>query len=369
MSANYTLYLGHHTGYRLGVVEDWIRLEYARHIKRVTPLTIILPGTVSPTLFPFDARLEVWRSVDDGPEYLDTETVWLVRRRQRRITAKGERYLIIQAVSANALARRRIVAYAAGSSQASKSGPADNVMKAVWRENFGSLATDTARDVSAYISTQVDLGLGPTVDLAFARDHVDQVLDDITNNTIQQGTPIYWDVVSPSDGALEFRTYPYRRGLDHRSTSNQAVILSVDNDNLVDVTITEDAEDEVNYVYVGGRGEKDNRAIEPLGDTARMLASALNRAEIFINASQQDLTATQLQNIGRARLELGEPITRFKGTLQNTPSTQYGVHWGFGDQLTAEDGADSYDCTVEAVHVTVEKHGDETIDANIEAEA
>jgi hypothetical protein len=52
------------------------------------------------------------------------------------------------------------------------------------------------------------------------------------------------------------------------------------------------------------------------------------------------------------------------GQIQDTPGTQYGKQWGWGDRVTVQVEGINYDARVDAVTVTVEG-GKETITAAI----
>ncbi len=239
-----------------------------------------------------NARLEIWRSVGSGPLVLDTETIWLLRRRRKLLTPRHERLIELRAFDLNALLGWRDVVYFSQSPQADKTGPADDLMKAVVRENLGELATDAARDLSgAAFSVAADLGLGATTPLAFSYRKVLPVLQDFSDASARQGVPILFDVVATTPRTFEFRTYRTARGAD---LSNR-VTLSPEFGNLTDVDLDEDWTNEATYVYAAGRGLTNNRQVQPAGDDARAAAGGLfGRIERVISATNVPMTAAQL---------------------------------------------------------------------------
>jgi hypothetical protein len=134
-----------------------ISLPYSKYASLLYDLT----GELIP-----DRRIEVRRSINGALPYLDGETVWFVRYASDNLDG----ILTLQAQDTMGLIARRIVPYAAGTSQASKTTPtaADDLIKTVFKENAGSSVTDANRDLSTYISVQANLTLGQSVTKNFA---------------------------------------------------------------------------------------------------------------------------------------------------------------------------------------------------------
>ncbi len=77
-----------------------------------------------------------------------------------------------------------------------------------------------------------------------------------------------------------------------------------------------------------------------------------------------DDSAGGLTGEANAAVRNGRPRTIFRGKLLDTQDTRYGVHWAWGDFVTAQYQGYQIDCRVDAVTVTV-KPGDsyETVEA------
>ena len=179
--AEYQVALLDQYGVALTQLEGFSSLDYTRIVNSVGSLVAIIPEIYDQYLFSGtdiirDNRIEVYRRIGGGSFYRDMETQWLAVKGNKILNERGERLTKITCVDLMQLLTRRIVAYNSGASQASKTDQADDMMKAIVRENFGSLATDTDRDWSAYLSVEVDLSLGQSLSKSFSRRKVLQVL-------------------------------------------------------------------------------------------------------------------------------------------------------------------------------------------------
>jgi hypothetical protein len=325
-----------------------------------------LPADFPISYLQIDGWLEVWRRAAGGLNYLDTETVWFIRDVSRRLNERGERFITVIAYSAADLLKRRIVAYAAGSSQAEKTGAADNLMKAIVRENLGSLATDTSRSISAYLSVQADSGAGPSLSKAFSRRNVLTVLQELAQASLEAGTALFFDIVAPEVGSLEFRTYTGQRGIDHSSTGARRVTLSPAYGTLTEVVRRYDHASEQNYIYAGGQGEESSRAVATASDASRISLSPFNRCEGWVDA-RNTADSGLLSAEAQAALRAGRPRQEFSGKILNTGSVQYGREWAFGDRISAEFDGEVVDGRVDEINVRVE-NGQEEIQAGLRVE-
>jgi hypothetical protein len=383
MAATYTIWLSSPTGERIAVLDRFVRLEYRRRVNdagfgmglfgRVSyPFTLMLSWPSLPPslvrLFQRDYRLEVWRSVDGGLLELDTETVWFIAQVVQRVTGRGERVLIVHAEPATSLLSRRIVASASGGSRAQKSGPADDLIRAIVREHFGS-AAGTERDVSAWLTIPTegeDRSGGASVSKAFAWRNVLTVLQELAEASAEAGIPLFFDVVAPTPSTLRFETYAQVRGTDHsrgNSRGMEPVVLSVETGTLTDVVRSVEWREEITAVYVGGQGARESRAVVEVSDAARAARVPFGRCEVLHDARQVAMTEG-LTSEGHTRLREGQPAVTFSAQVVNRPSALYGVHWRFGDRVTAEFEGEVLTCRVDQVQVVVTRDG-EKVTANL----
>lgn len=383
MSADYTIWLSSPTGEHLAVLDSYIRLDYRRVVnatglsrafgQRSYPLKLDLPHSRLPRwlfgLLRRDYRLEVWRSVGGGLLELDTATVWFISRVERRLTKEGQQVVRVEAEPAMALLARRIVAYAAGSSQASKRGYADDMLREVVRENFGT-STAAERDVSAWLhipAASDNCSLGAVVEKSFARQNVLVVLQEIAEASARAGVPLFFDVVAPTPAVLVFATFAYARGTDHRYGATRGtapVVLSVETGTLTDVTRATDWRDEVTHAYVAGQGAHESREVVAVGDETRAAALPFGRREALEDA-RHVATTSSLAAEGYALLQAHHPRDEFRAVVvSRKPGALYGVHWRLGDLVSVEFEGETLACQIDSVRVVVEA-GQERISATL----
>lgn len=369
-AAQYSCYVDDPFGTRLADVSGFISLKYSRVVNDISSLVLVLPGNFDTNAICIpDGRIEVWRRLPDSSrEYLDTETTWLIKTMELSTDDSGKETIVIEADHPLCLLKEpgRIVDYAAGSSQADQTDQLDDMMKAIIRQNLGTSATDNSRNLSAYLSVAPDLGLAPSTNKAFAWKSVLKVLQDLAATSAQSGTYLAFDMVAPSPDTFEFRTYTQQRGVDHRFPSGQnPVIVGRDFGNMGAASLKFDYRNEVTWARAGGQGDGTNRNTATAQDSTRIGVSPFGRREAFVQATQYvDDTSGGLTAEAQAEVRNGRPRTIFRGKLLDTEDTRYGVHWGWGDFVTAQYKGYQIDCRVDAVTVSVKAGGSyETIEA------
>ncbi len=359
------LWLCRDDGSRLALVETRVSLEYTLVMHDVGVLVLVLPGNTDETLYQPDRRLAVWRNGQ-------LMRVYMIRRRIDATNAKGVRSLKVVAYDAAylvgnpAMNSGRIVAYAAASAQADVSGAADNLMKEVLRDNIGTDALTARQIASTYVSIQANATAGPTITKAFSRRNVLTVLQDLADAAHEAGTDVFWDFVPLSEVQWEFRTSTGQPGRDHSwTTGDPPVKLSQEEGSLAEPSLDEDWTDEATYVYAGGQGEEAARIIETAEDTVRSGRSIFGRRERFVDA-RDETSSAGVQSAAYSGLAEGRPASSFSGRVVDTPGCALGVHWAWGDKLTATYRGRTWDGIVKALHVTVDGKGKETVSAGLE---
>lgn len=335
-------------------------LDYVLNVGKagICRLTVPWPA-VDDGLFVLDGRLSIMRSIHGRPPYRDGEAVYLVRGWE-----KGEDETTIIGYHGNSLMWRRIVDYASGTSYSSKAATfADNLIKAFWLENFGAsisaadrYGVETQADISAYVGTQANLSAGASVGKAAAWRNVGDVIQEIGQASTTAGTYLAAEIVASGEGALELRTYTTQRGVDHRATAAQPVILSRERGNLENARLVIDHSQEVTFVIAGGSDTGTARLVATAVDTTRMAASPLNRCEVFLDMGNVN-DATQLQDEADARLWAGRPLQVFTGDLIEGGNTIRGLHFDLGDLVTAVHRQQRYDVRLDQIHVSVGSSG------------
>lgn len=354
-------------GVRIAQMDSFLALTYARRVNDYGVMQLDLDPDTDRSLFRLDGRLGIWRQPSGGGLGLEFDTVWLVRNTKRVMTEKGERRLRITAVSALWLLTGRIIAYAAGSAQAKKTATdADNLLKDFVDENMGASATDTARRWDTLMTIAADESLGVHVDKACARRNLLLVCQEVADQCAQLGYPLYFDVICPSYGLLEFRTWTGQRGADRQASSDNPLILSPEMGTISESEYEENYLDEGTFCYAGGQGEEAAREIATASATARIGSSPFGRREIFRDA-RQGATGASLTAEAESALYAARPRRLYTAKLTDTEQVKYGRDWKWGDRVTVRDFGESFDCEISAVMVRV-VDGRETIDAALRAE-
>ena len=363
---DYSVLLTDEVGVTLDTIDEWQLLQYTRNVNEIGTLTLIIDGNYPIANLKIDRRILVQRQIGSRI-YTDTNTPFLIRRTTRKLDARGKRTIEVLAFSAVELLSRRIIAYNSGTSQSEKTAEADDMIKEIMRENFGTSATDTDRDLSTYLTIQTDATLGPSITKEFPRDNIMDVVQEIALTTSESGSPVFFDIVSSGEG-LEFQTFKGVRGIDNTfANGGNPVILSPNRGNLVDVTRAYDYANEINFAYAGGTGTGPGRKIKTAQSDDRINQSPFNRRETFVSESNTNNNAA-LTNEAKMAVRAGRPRRTFEGTILNVPgATEYGIHWNFGDKVTAEFENESIDCFVDGIAITV-KGGRETIRATLRAD-
>lgn len=359
MSILTTCRLADSYGNHLIEIANYSKLDYVLNCSPggIGVLELTLPTSFNTALLLPDGRIGVWRSIDGRPPYLDGDAIFLIE------TFKyTSRSTFIRAYHASTLLNRRIIAYAAGSAYTDKAGAADDLIKAFVNQNMlaGIVGADrdgaeTQADISAYLTAQANLTQGASISKAAARRILMDVARELAESSATAGTYLTFEILAPTESTLELRTYATVRGVDHRASSGQPVILREQAGVLENAELTIDYHDEVTFADAGGSGEKANRLIATTLDQARMGISPFGRKERFIDMSNVD-SAAALQDESDAGLWAGRPQVTFTGNLIETPALTRGVQFDLGDMLTAVDprSQNQFDVRLDVVHETID---------------
>lgn len=343
--------------------QSYTALEFAYRERQIGTLTLDLPTAIEPRALGRDGLITVQRAINGAPAYLEGERAWLIRKVTRLVGAQGVRSTRIVAVDGNDLLRRRIVDYDADTAETDKTDLADDLMKAIVRENFVS-ATDTTRNLSSSLfGVDADVSAAPSLSKAFTRREVLAVLQELAEAATLAGTYTTFEVVW-TGSLFQFRTFTGQRGVDH--SGSDRVLLGPAYGNLTDVEDSDDASEETTRVIAGGQGEGADREVARADDTARQGASPYNLIEEFTNQNNT-ADATQLADEADSLLQLRRPRRVISGTFVDTPGAQYGRHFGYGDLVVAEVNGASVTCRVDAVHIGV-RGGREAVDIRLRSE-
>lgn len=377
MATAYQVLLYDAWGTRVAVLDAVETLTYTLTANATGALSLTIPADSVPDQYLVgDARLEVWRRPDGGGWANDGNTIWLIEKAVRGISQRDGRYRKIAAVSAMDLLSRRCVMYYDGNAATSKTGPVDNVMRAVFRENLGSSADSSpiysagsspSRNWSSTITVGADASLGPSVSKSFTWRNVLTVMQELARDAANSNAPVYFDIVSLSPGQMEFRTYARVRGVD-LTTAGSSVVISAERGSLGGtIELATDWADSATWVVAGGQGQGVARSLNHTFDFARAAATPWGVREVFVDQTALTSSASLLAEAS-AELRRRRPTRTITGSLLSVPGAIYGVDWSWGDLLKVEFERESFTARVDSVTVTLD-NGEETIKAAIKAEA
>ena len=355
-----------HEGVRKGVIQAFNSLEYIKTQNQIGSLVVDLPrGLYQYDQFSVGDIFEVWRE-KGGVLELQNETAYFLQDWEFRTDGDGAEYIRLVAFDANWLLDTAIVWAYSGSAAASKTGKPDDMLKAIVKEQLGvssGVATRTK------LTCAPDLGAGgASITKDFAYRNVLTVLQEICE-AAQEKNDIWlgFDVVRTAPGAFEFRTYTGQRGQNHGRASGDPRLVGRQYGNLSEASFGTYHADERNVVLVAGQGEDAARTLVTRSNTSRMNASKWNRREYFKD-SRDDSTDAALEADGDAALDEFRPRQVLTGTLHDTPGMQFGIHYQFGDVLSAEAFGYHVDCHVGSVRVRVDQDGGEQLDIKLRGE-
>jgi len=366
MSISYEVWLSDQFGTRIALLDSFERLSWTRVLNDMGQVEIqfVLANFPRDLLWGLDRRLSIYRAPVDG--MLSLLRVYFLRFIEQRM--QGDTPLIVlRGPDSVDLLARRVIAADADSAGATKSGTADDVMKEYINENLGSGAA-AARDISGDgWSEQADLAAAAAIDKAASRRNLLTVCQELAQSSTQLGTRLFFDVENPTETTFQFRTYTDRRGADRTvSTGQNPVILSPEMGNLSNVSWSQDWRDEATFAYGAGQGLEDDRLVIERSDAGRLAASIFNRREVLFDGRIYSAQAS-LEDATDARLWEMRPRRRFRAEISGSQSFRYGLHWGFGDQLTAQFAGESLDVDVAAVQGIVDSNGREIISGRLDS--
>jgi len=351
-------------GVKLGVIQAFTSLEYVRTENTIGSMILTIPRQLMRYEdFAVGQLFEIWREKHGSLE-LQNDTAYFLQDWQFYTDRDGREYIQLFATDANWLLDTAIVWAYAGSAQAEKTGKPDDMMKAIVREQLGDLAGGNRVKLS--VQNNVGAG-GASVTKAFAYRNVFTVLQELADVANENGVYLAFDVVRTAPATFQFRTYAGQRGTDHSRTSGDPRLVGKQYGNLAEASFGTFHSDERNWVLVAGKGEENARLTVERYNTSRIGASKWNRREYFKDSRDNDTTAA-LQADGDEVLNDYKPKQILTGRLLDTYGMQYGIHYQFGDIVTAQAFGYNVDCHISSVKVKVDQDNGEQIDVRLRGE-
>jgi hypothetical protein len=351
------------------LIDVWDRslinaLDYTLVENEVNALEITLPQWWDWDWFQVDRILQVQRNTGAGVS-IDAARGWLLVDWEFFTDEAGGQWVHLLALDGNDLLDRRIVAYSASTDTTTnpyttKTDQADDMSKAVVRENLGALATDAQRQLTG-LSVDADAGQGPSITLSFAWQNVFNALSKIAEASWERGTYLVFDTLYSGAGGWTFRTYTGQRGQDHRATSPDPRLLVLSNPSL-----RRQHAQERNYIYCGGQGQGAARVEKTATHAAWSGASRWARRELRADA-RHSASEDAVQGQAYASLYANRPRLILTGDIQEADGLRYGIDYQWGDLVTVQHQGYAFDCHITAVRVSYQS-GTETIKASVRGE-
>jgi hypothetical protein len=380
VSATYEFVIRRPDGLFVDVIgnKDYLSADYTLKLNNVGALTLDLPAGRYPiSRYDQDYRIEIWRKVRGGINYLEGETCFLVSHLEQTRTKST-----LQADTANRLLKHHVVSYqdTKDESFVLKILPLDDMIKNAFRENYGidsptyttgsynQAQPDLIRFLNEYIQVQANSSSWPTARRRITHDVLLDVAITCSEKAGDFVTYYFFDLVQINHTGgkpfLELRTYVGQRGTDRRHT----VTLSEEEKTLSDAKLIFDWDTSFNRIYAGGPGQKADRlfATADSPDLAETLArNPLGLRERFYDTRKaKDQAETDGEADGQVKLPENKPYSEFDATVTESGCQQYGRTYFFGDRVSAYGFGRTIDTFVSPVHVHVEA-GKEQFDIHV----
>ncbi len=352
-------------------IDNFYSLELNRNEMGIGSLYVDIPlkeyGNID---FAIDWRIEVYRKSGTGDVALVGDTQWMIKLVRRKVDEQNKQLLHILAYDPIYILSKYIVAYVAGTPQALKENmPADDMIKAIARENLGALATDPDRDLSHWLVIEDDKGLAPKITMDdFSFQQVLPILTKICEKSSANGTYLTFDIVYDSEiEKLVLKTYTGQRGANRGQESFSPLYLSHHTDyaNIMgggtNYASTElDASDEATYIYSGRQAADINALFAVVANQSAINESPFGRREDFITTGE---SVEKDDVIAEAYSWLQHKYRKvFMNThVQNNTDMRYGIDYGFGDLVAFRYLGESFDIHLDGIKISVDGKGSEEI--------
>ena len=332
-----TFWLCDQVGNVVAILEPsyYISASYQLGLNSVTTLQVQLPGDFPYNNIVRDGWIFPVRHIAGRAPYLDGNSIFLVSERSKMLSEGGQRFVGLKAQSGLTLAGRRIVDFDTETSQSDKTGAADDLLLAYFRENYGALAT-TVRNASSYLTIPGNNTLAPSTVYSGSRKSLIQVAQDLGTVSGNAAVPLYYDILldNISFKKLTLRTWIGSRGVNRTLVGGASeVLLSTETGSLGNVILTEDWSSAWNFVYATGKGQTGQRIVKTAEDTGLSLQGPFSRVETQVNANAAQ-TGAQVQSLADATLRKGQPLKVFQADVMD--SSLYGRSIFIGDVIFGE---------------------------------
>jgi len=351
----YLVNILNHAGEKIAIIPSWRSLSIEKSINNFSTHTLSLDlDDPAVQYFAKDRFVQVMRSdVHEGMNWYQ-EYIGFHRTPSHQITEAHNKIFTSYGRSLEDLLNRRSILYYAPHDY---TGPADNVMKQIVRENLGSLATVVAgrlRDgVFDGLQVEADSSQAPQWHGGRSYRNVLEVLKEIS---LSASVDFKIDFLAPTSTTL----VGFRFVTGYPSLGDTLNLrFGPEYGNVAVPQYTASATEEVNVLVVAGGGTEAARTIY-IGTTPAILESPWNDIEL-VRDSRNEADLTGLANTANSELlRLGERHS-FVFQLIQTPTTLYGRDYHLGDTITVRFGSIVHTHKIVGVRITVNREGSEQI--------
>ena len=353
----HTIHIYNPAGAMIGTVTRYAGIEYTRVINGAGWVSLTVSrGEIDDAILRADNLVEVVHSANGRTQ---RASIALMRKFTER-----EGKIIVGGYDINRLLWRRYALSPADSTRAIVSAKhADDALKYIVRMHAADSAS-AKRKISG-LSVAADIGAAPVVSKQFAWRHLPDVIRDICEMSAHAGTRLYWWLEPMTVNTWTFVTSTLQPGTD-RTSGAATVTVSESMGNIDNPVLTRDYTDEATYVLAGGQGDLSQRAQVIVEDATRSGRSRWGLRERFRDARNAE-TSAALTSAANQELAAGRPRLSLRCNVRNTPTSRYGIDWGFGDRVIVEYGGYRGEGVISALHV-MDNNGAERIEARIEVD-
>jgi len=322
-----------------GVDGGYVTAAWERLTNDMGSCTIAISPSVPIRYLQRNNRIKIYRMIGETLR-LENETWYFLTRLRRVQDDNGVWTWEITGVDLNALLAWRVAANFAQNAAVDKTMPADNMIKQVATEQFGSSPTDYAGAAAgrswAGVAIESQFGLAPTIDRKFAHRYLLDAFKEFADESASQGKWLGFDLVDTGINSLMLRTYIGQRGSDRRAGSLQAIVLSSERGNIVAPVLDFDYTNEATHIYALGGGTGASRIVQTATDALRVaFYGPYGRIERTRDARNLSGTGEVLSE-AKAELINARPRAALTFRVVDVDGCEYGSDYFWGDLVTAE---------------------------------
>ena len=363
-------------GVPVAVIDDASTLEYARAVNTVGACTLIIPYTDRRwSLACTDAILNIWRRDDLGTRRRPMDTLWLLRKRKKSLGADGSLVMVLTFVDLMEVLTRRMIAYPELSARANRTGPVDDVIRQIVRDNYTDIDyTDPyclhqpGGNLGTWMNVESDAGAGATVLDASPFGNVLSTIQALAQSVwVTSRQYVAFDFEVQSLLSLDFRVYMGARGTDRTQKGSKPLTLSPESGTLGIVDYEEDWSTAATWVIVCGAGT----GVDQVFGTCAVAGSPNSPfgAIEYLETATTTSDDSALVQVATAAARQQRPTAQFTASIQQSAGFLYGRDFEFGDKLTVHFGQQALTARLDGLHVTVTgQDGAEQFDGTFQAE-